>query len=348
MSVFSISCWILFSGITLLSLTSKTSGCSPGKYGEYCNKTCESFCVQSLCDSKTGHCLACNPGYKGSTCTQACGMSTYGVNCSQTCSDKCINKACFHVNGDCNYCIAGYQGKHCDTVCNKGTYGQNCTKLCPSTCPDKNCQPTNGQCLFCPPGYDGTKCEDFCPVNTFGENCTGLCSSQCRPFETNQTTCHHVTGACFLGCEEGYTGYQCNDEVDTSRFLLNTGLLINLLFLLFLSVFLLAFWFTWSRKHRGSNLRKQSTVTDNNLYNKMSFNRKVSDPSYAAFQIQETETNPDVPNVDEDRQSIYMNTTESALQHSNPEEAALTNENAENHVDEGVYANYMVSGKENS
>ena len=46
-----------------------------------------------------------------------------------------------------------------------------------------------------------------CPLRTFGENCTSVCHC------ADGTGCDSVTGACFVGCETGWTGDSCSVQL---------------------------------------------------------------------------------------------------------------------------------------
>lgn len=45
-----------------------------------------------------------------------------------------------------------------------------------------------------------------CPVGLYGDHCNNNCGN-CL----NNTTCHHVNGTCFEGCEPGYQEHNCTE-----------------------------------------------------------------------------------------------------------------------------------------
>lgn len=44
-------------------------GCN-GTYGDDCFYPCPTNCLDRKCDTDTGHCLGCDPGYNGQRCNQ--------------------------------------------------------------------------------------------------------------------------------------------------------------------------------------------------------------------------------------------------------------------------------------
>ena len=45
-----------------------------------------------------------------------------------------------------------------------------------------------------------------CEVGTFGDKCAENCNKNCYG---SQNACNSVTGACSLGCDDGYQGERC-------------------------------------------------------------------------------------------------------------------------------------------
>lgn len=53
-----------------------------------------------------------------------------------------------------------------------------------------------------------------CSPEYFGMDCSELCSENC----INKKQCHHVSGVCFNGCQDGYIGSLCTDGKKYSFF----------------------------------------------------------------------------------------------------------------------------------
>lgn len=87
-------------------------GCN-GTFGDDCIYLCPNNCQDRRCDTITGHCLSCVPGYKGPICNQVCN-NTYGPACALKCGNWSNREACHHINGTCLHgCAEGTTGDTC-------------------------------------------------------------------------------------------------------------------------------------------------------------------------------------------------------------------------------------------
>ncbi|XP_067868791.1 tenascin isoform X8 [Heterodontus francisci] len=184
-----------------------------GAHGNYSTDTCG--------------CL-CNPGWKGTNCTEP--------DCPENCNNRgtCINGKCFCEEGftgedcsievsclnDCSdqgrciigvcHCFSGYTGEDCSQevcrfdcgeygtcisgacVCVEGYTGEDCRiKLCLNNCSSHGIC-INGQCV-CDEGLTGEDCRDLACLN----NCY------------NRGRC--VDGECI--CDEGFTDQDCSEII---------------------------------------------------------------------------------------------------------------------------------------
>ncbi|ELP87985.1 protein serine/threonine kinase, putative [Entamoeba invadens IP1] len=183
--------------------------CSPNSYSLEGSSNCTS-CTNiacNLCETTTGRCTSCNPGYS------------------------------FSVNSICVICSAGYfstGGTSYCSSCQNGFYalvGSAECKSCNTTC--KMCDKKTGLCISCDPGYSyydgvctlcstgsysesGTVCY-LCP-NGFYTSKTG--SSICSQCDGSCKTCDRIDGhctSCYVGmitqngicvsCGVGYISY---------------------------------------------------------------------------------------------------------------------------------------------
>ncbi|XP_035754278.1 scavenger receptor class F member 2, partial [Egretta garzetta] len=116
--------------------------CSPGFYGEGCEKLCPPCKDGHTCNHINGKCSHCNPGWIGDRCETKCRNGTYGENCAFVCSD-CVNGQCHFETGQC-LCHPGSHGTYCNLTCPPGRYGANCAEAC--SCHDGACDPLTGAC----------------------------------------------------------------------------------------------------------------------------------------------------------------------------------------------------------
>ncbi|XP_060580612.1 multiple epidermal growth factor-like domains protein 11 [Ruditapes philippinarum] len=91
--------------------------------------------------------------------------------------------------------------------CEVGTFGEECSQIC--HCADERaCDKRNGHCQSdaCKFGWIGKSCNKECPKNSFGDKCSESCFCA-------DGTCTNDYGICENGCQDGYTGFHCN-QVD--------------------------------------------------------------------------------------------------------------------------------------
>ncbi|CAL1529458.1 unnamed protein product [Lymnaea stagnalis] len=74
---------------------------------------------------------------------------------------------------------------------------------------------SRGECLdgdTCQDGWSGPGCQYECTDGIHGQDCAHNCSKFCaKPKTTDMSTCHHVTGRCLSGCQQGYDGLNCSN-----------------------------------------------------------------------------------------------------------------------------------------
>nr|XP_022311501.1 uncharacterized protein LOC111116789 isoform X2 [Crassostrea virginica] len=195
--------------------------CVDGQHGKKCEKNCSVFCKNQSCERNTGNCThGCQWGFTGSHCNQTCEPGRYGQNCNETCG-HCLQKPCDHMTGTCTEgCKAGFKTTLCKTPCDSGEYGKNCKYKCSGNCLNgKICDPQTGTCQSCAGGFRGEKCDQKCGNGTYGLNCSEDCGA-CL----NDTDCHHVTGECPSGCEQGWkTTNKCDRGCIDGRYGNNCG-----------------------------------------------------------------------------------------------------------------------------
>eukprot|EP00105_Crassostrea_gigas_P007593 XP_011421896.1 PREDICTED: receptor-type tyrosine-protein phosphatase S-like [Crassostrea gigas] len=120
-------------------------GCD-GTYGDDCFYPCPTNCLDRKCDTDTGHCLGCSPGYKGQRCNQECDKGTYGINCQYNCSYCKEESHCYHINVLClDGCAPGYKGPFCNISCEEPYFGINCSQKC-NNCFKQSCHQVTGVC----------------------------------------------------------------------------------------------------------------------------------------------------------------------------------------------------------
>lgn len=189
------------------------------RYGDNCNMWCPPNCQERRCDIRTGHCLGCKPGYRGTNCIQTCGAHTYGLGCRSICGNCSRGEACNHVNGRCpGDCDRGVQGEKCKDECQFVNYGENCKNQCSMNCNvTSRCDRFTGSCdKGCKPGWTGYKCDQTCEAGKYGRNCLQNCG-HCK--ERDQ--CHYVDGFCVEGCSAGFNGSRCIEPCNNNFYGIN-------------------------------------------------------------------------------------------------------------------------------
>ncbi|XP_052241858.1 uncharacterized protein LOC127851914 isoform X11 [Dreissena polymorpha] len=186
--------------------------CPPGRFGDRCDRYCH---CSGNCDSITGECAQCLPGWKPGTCSAQCDNGYFGQNCSSICHCRNIS-TCHRESGQCSdgNCASGWIGSNCSATCKDGFFGMNCTSPCHCQ-PDVKCKHTNGQCtnMQCAAGWTGENCSAECEHDFFGMNCSSRC--HCR----EGATCDHINGNCSDNrCGDGYTGDNCSKECEAGKF----------------------------------------------------------------------------------------------------------------------------------
>ncbi|XP_059168805.1 delta-like protein 4 [Physella acuta] len=191
--------------------------CPIGTYGLGCLQTCNCAVRGESCLVSTGGCPSgCPVGLRGVDCKETCDPGYYGTSCLLPCSNNCSNQLCNQTTGHCFRCHPGYYGDTCELKCSDNCAG------------DRMCD-VNGTCLYgCSDGYHGDRCLDgglpftTCDVMKFGPSCTQTCSPNCKPVEpAGSTTCHFVTGACLLGCRNGYLEPTCSEAPESTSHVVN-------------------------------------------------------------------------------------------------------------------------------
>ncbi|CAG5135072.1 unnamed protein product [Candidula unifasciata] len=171
---------------------------------EACKRYCLGRCL-TWCNSSSGMCSICVPGYKAPVCKNPCDDGRFGHNCAERCSVRCRGGRCDPTTGVCYACSDGYVGQRCNGQCIPGFFGAGCTSSCPPTCADGLCNFTSGDCTRCNPGYTGPGCDQFCGEGKFGEGCQQDCPIACGG------KCDPVSGECWR-CLPGYVGIFCNES----------------------------------------------------------------------------------------------------------------------------------------
>ena len=130
--------------------------CNPGFYGDYCNLTCSTNCINGTCN-RDGSCT-CKEGFDGfGCCPEHCegGCNDTSFVCA-SCksghfSDLC-NETCPHNCKD----NCSRDGKTC-MECKQNNWGATCQNDCPEKC-SSQCDQNNGTCQ-CKAGFKGYQCQ---------------------------------------------------------------------------------------------------------------------------------------------------------------------------------------------
>ncbi|KAJ8316204.1 hypothetical protein KUTeg_006218 [Tegillarca granosa] len=218
--------------------------CDDGFYGQSCENSCPSHCINNLCIKENGSCKnGCQKTFYGDQCNNNCSESckfqdcfrngtcrdcvpgTYGNLCEQKCPKGCMNGNCSR-NGSCiDACFNGYYGEACDKMCSEncsakgfdkyisycheckiGWYGLRCSEQCPFNCSSNTCNKTTGTCTNCVKGYHGLYCNE-------------TCSNGCK-----DAICDQMSGNCSHGCADGFLGQFCQKLVESDT---NTVLVMS-------------------------------------------------------------------------------------------------------------------------
>ncbi|XP_069101801.1 multiple epidermal growth factor-like domains protein 6 isoform X3 [Argopecten irradians] len=204
-------------------------------YGDYCNITCGSTCVNRLCEKADGRCsgTTCVDGYFGDYCTSRCetnckdgrcdkttghcvgecALGFYGDFCTTACRSQCLQSSCSRLSGVCVLgCVTGYRGDYCNVRCSSQCGDNTCnqhTGACEGTCIlgyfSSYC---NNSCNNCLDGRcekaDGA-CLGLCKSGFFGDKCLTPCSNNCVG-----PICEKSSGKCLGECINGFYGDYCN------------------------------------------------------------------------------------------------------------------------------------------
>ncbi|XP_041475123.1 receptor-type tyrosine-protein phosphatase kappa-like isoform X2 [Lytechinus variegatus] len=143
---------------------------------------------------------------------RGCLDNHWGPECQYTCPTCYNGGVCDDVRGRC-ICPPGFTGDQCQTACDQGKFGQGCLGSCEAIGAGRNdcsgavfCLPDPYGCS-CAAGWMGLNCNQACPSGTYGAGCTETC--HCNSSEP----CDPITGACSNGCDDGWTGDQCQVTV---------------------------------------------------------------------------------------------------------------------------------------
>lgn len=195
--------------------TCKFDGCQDGSSPIYdeianvlkcvevqCPETCLSCTNEEQCDS-------CKPYHWGKTCQYTC------LGCSD---------GCFINNGCSGGCDDSYFQSYSETK--KGYECLDCPQKC-SSCRNDN------ECDTCEPNHWGNACQYSCSGCSGGCNKGSGCGSGCRhgyfqistdgtslceqcPDTCSNHTCSSTNGTCTAGCENDWSGLQCDTKCSSS------------------------------------------------------------------------------------------------------------------------------------
>ncbi|XP_053385844.1 receptor-type tyrosine-protein phosphatase kappa-like [Mercenaria mercenaria] len=223
-----------------------TIGCVDGYYADTLNrfKTCKKcFGNCTLCDSLTNckqcvngfylyssnngkhYCYQCPPDCEEcnnlNNCT-VCNSGKYGYRCSYDCNISNCQK-CIKDNNvvKCTECVNRYKLANNTCIAEKNDCSQNCNNGCDSY----------GNCSGgCKDGWTGLKCASGCTQNCrqcdqsiaalctkcegdfYTSNCSIPCSSHCS-IVSDKATCYINNGTCLNGCQNGYKGSNCEENI---------------------------------------------------------------------------------------------------------------------------------------
>eukprot|EP00058_Branchiostoma_floridae_P005014 XP_002590502.1 hypothetical protein BRAFLDRAFT_86173 [Branchiostoma floridae] len=147
---------------------------------------------------------------------RSCPEGLWGQECDQPCP-VCLNGGqCQVETGEC-MCAPGFRGPTCQTPCGGNRFGRDCSFRCnesewddPAGCSGHLfCLPEPYGCS-CGPGFTGLLCQRVCSPGTFGAGC----QSTCHCASIGPEACDRYTGECRDGCASGWTGPNCQEEID--------------------------------------------------------------------------------------------------------------------------------------
>ncbi|KAK0065004.1 neurotrypsin, partial [Biomphalaria pfeifferi] len=198
--------------------------CDETHFGLNCNENCSSQCSQTVCDSKTGSCEACIPGFKGDFCDISIVIESIRLRDGQNRFEGTVE---VFYNNDWGYVcdddwsqiaaevvchMLGYQRSGAKAVKNNGFKSNHSYNyvlynlLCPENVSTLDaCYHSKWGHRNCEPGEKvGVICANDCDETHFGLNCNENCSSQC-----SQTVCDSKTGRC-IACIPGFKSDFCD------------------------------------------------------------------------------------------------------------------------------------------
>lgn len=88
----------------------------------------------------------------------------------------------------------------------RGSYGDCCQSPCPQNCLNGECDAYTGHCRSSVPEHHSQICKTECPPGFDDNDCRYQCSINCNV----PRTCDKYTGECEGGCQQGWTGYTCD------------------------------------------------------------------------------------------------------------------------------------------
>lgn len=178
-----------------------------------CPCSCGHCRNQEPCSPTEGACLACDPGWNGTHCSQPCPLGLYGDNCTQPCPRHCLQgEACQPQTGRCQNCEAGFMGARWGlslgplSGCQKqgGKEARAALQSCGRDVASGESAPAPERdpsslcfCLSSPP-WLCCRCEAPCPPGFFGEGCRSSCPN------CFHGSCDPASGTCL--CQPGYWG----------------------------------------------------------------------------------------------------------------------------------------------